>query len=269
MTAPALPLTIALGTLRDEVTYTDSRLMVADDARVSALAKGFKPLLTKWDDVSKQQNALWDAQVRADARVAAADDNLDDFILDLARVLRALPQGEKGAEWKTYFKISPSKLATPVLGEQLSTMRDWVKKLAKEKEPTVAALKKRLAALIEAADAAVTARKDANDANETFRTRGELMAFIKAVIAERDSTAAAIDAIVAGNDALPRGYSSRFFRARTTKPSAEEKRAKAEKREADAKARAEAKVKVAEAQARMKAALAELRAAQKATKTRK
>ena len=268
MAAAALPLSIALGSLRDELTFTESRLMVADDERIAALTKGFKPLLARWDEISKQQNALWDAQVRADARVAAADDNLDDFIVDFARALRALPGGERGVEWKTYFKVAPSKLAAPVLGAQLATMRDWVKKLAKEKEPSLAALKKRLAALIDAADAAATARNDANDANEAFRTRGELLTFIRAVITERDAAAAAIDLAAAGNSALPRGYSSRFFRARTAKPSAEEKKAKSEKREADAKAKAEARAKVAEAQARMKSALAELRAAQKAAKAR-
>ncbi len=75
-----------MGSLRDELTFTESRLMVADDARIAALTKGFKPLLARWDEISKQQNALWDAQVRADARVAAAaDDNLDDFIVAFAR----------------------------------------------------------------------------------------------------------------------------------------------------------------------------------------
>lgn len=166
-----------------------------------------------------------------------------------ARALRALPGGERGVEWKTDSKVAPSKLAAPVLGAQLATMRDWVR-ACEEKEPSLAALKKRLAALIEAADAAATARKDANDANEAFRTGGELLTFIKAVITERDAAAAAID-LAAGNSALPRGYSSRFFRARTAKPSAEEKKAKSEKREADAKAKAEAKAKVAEAQAKM------------------
>jgi hypothetical protein len=51
--------------------------LVADNERIAALTKGFKPLLARWAEISKQQNALWDAQVRADARVAAAaaDDN--------------------------------------------------------------------------------------------------------------------------------------------------------------------------------------------------
>ncbi len=60
-----------------QAPFTESRLLEADNERIAALTKGFKPLLARWDEISKQQNALWDAQVRADARVAAAaaDDN--------------------------------------------------------------------------------------------------------------------------------------------------------------------------------------------------
>ena len=70
MAAAARPLSIALGSLRDELTFTESRLMVADDARIAALTKGFKPLLARWDEISRQQNALWDAQVPLHDRFA-------------------------------------------------------------------------------------------------------------------------------------------------------------------------------------------------------
>jgi hypothetical protein len=47
MAAAALPLRIAVGSLRDELTFTESRLLVADDERIAALTKDFKPLLAR------------------------------------------------------------------------------------------------------------------------------------------------------------------------------------------------------------------------------
>jgi len=81
-------------------------------------------------------------------------------------------------------------------------------------------------------------------------------------VKKRDALAAALDSIAAADSAMPRNYSSRFFRHRTVKLSAEAKQARAAKKEADRKAKADAAIAVKAAQAKVKAALAELRAAQ-------
>jgi hypothetical protein len=256
-----LPATVALPTLRDDLTFTKSRL--AADPRAASQTKPVASLLGGWDAVHAEQLARWDAQAEAEARIAAADDALDDFIVAFAGRVRALPGGEKSDLWATYFKRPPHKLAAPVLGAELDAVRRWQKLLAKDKEPTLVAVKKQLDALVADADAAVAAQTDADAANEHFRNRGSLAAYLTKVRQTRDAVAAALDGLAAKDTSLPRGYSSRFFRRRTVKISAEEKQAKAAKREAERKAKEDAEALVKAAQAKVKAAIQELRAAQK------
>jgi hypothetical protein len=241
--------------------FTLARLQA--DKTAAPHAKPIAALLAAWPTVHSTQLALWDAQTNAEARIASADDHLDDFVTVLAMQVRAQPGGEKGPRWGLYFKSPPHALAAPVLGDELAALRQWTKHLAKEKASALAALKENLDALIAEADAAVKAKADADAANEHFRARGDLAKFVASVTQKRDALAATLDALATQNPELPRGYSSRFFRHRAAKPSVEEKQARAARKEAARQKRVEAEAKVKAAQAKVKAALQELRAAKK------
>lgn len=258
MPAPALVSTSSLTAIREDLVFTEARLLA--DPNVASHAKAISGLLKDWETVQKQQFAHWDAITKGDALVGAADDNLDDFIPVFANAIRGTA-GEKSATWKLFFKVTPYEFAAPVLGNQLEAMRSWVKLLAKDKE--LGAHKKPLEKLIAEADAAVQARKNAALANEQFRTTGGLAEFLAKVSKTRDGVAAAIDGLAAKSATTSRHYTSRFFRSRTTKVSAEEKAAKAAKKEAEREAKAQAEAKVKAAQAKVKAAMAELKAAKK------
>lgn len=258
MPAPALLSTSSLTAVRDDLVFTDARLLA--DPNVATHAKSIQGILTDWEVVQRQQFAHWDAITKAEALVGAADDNLDDFIPVFANSIRSTA-GEKSATWNLFFKVTPYEFAAPVLGNQLEAMRRWVQLLAKQ--PELAAHKKPLEKLIADADAAVKARTEATLANEQFRTTGGLAKFFASMSKTRDTVAAAIDTVAAKSKTLPRNYTSRFFRSRTVKVSVEEKAAKAAKKEAERQAKAQAEAAVKTAQAKVKAAMAELKAAKK------
>ena len=260
MPAPALNTNLSLSTLRDDLVFTESRLLADDQAK--SQAKALRTLIDGWSKANASQLSIWDAQTRADALVSAADDALDDFVVELAATIRALPGG--GTKWwATFFKQPPHLFASPVLGEQLKGMQGWQRQLESASEATLKALKKKLAGLLETGLAAEQARADADAENDHFRTRGDLAAYLSSVVKGRDAVFAALDAVAASDDTMPRSYSSRFFRRRTTKLSADEKKARADKKAADKQARDAAKAVVLAAQAKVKAAIAELKAAKK------
>lgn len=262
MPAPAIPANTALITIREDLVFTSSRLLA--DPVAKPLEKTIASLLKEWTSVHATQLDLWDAQARAEGLVAAADDNLDDFIPVLANTMRALPGGEKGPTWSLFFKVAPFAVAAPVLGEELATVKRWSQLLGKSKEPSLTAHKKHLDKLIADADMAVKARADAALANEHFRTQGELAAFIANVTKKRDGLAAELSAMAAKSAALPRNYASRFFRKRSAKVSAEEKALKAAKKADEKRKKEETEAAIKAAQAKVKAAMAELKAMTKA-----
>ena len=262
MSAPALSPTSSLATIRDDLVFTSSRLL--SDPSAKALEELIVGLLKEWSLVQNKQFKLWDDQAKADALIAAADDNLDDFIPVFAHAVRALPGGEKGPNWSLFFRVAPYEVAAPVLGGEVEAVRRWSTLLEKSNEPTLAAKKKALDKLISNAASAVTARDEAALAGEHFRSQGDLAKFFENATRTRDSIAAELTLIAAKSETLPRNYPSRFFRKRVNKLSAEEKAAKVV-RKAEAKQRktaAEAAIKAA--QAKVKAAMVELKAMTKA-----
>lgn len=241
--------------------FTSSRLLA--DPTAAPLEKTIASLLAEWVGVHSTQLKLWDAKAMAEALVAAADDNLDDFIPPFANAVRSL-DGSKGPTWDLFFKVAPYQIAAPVLGDGLAAVKRWSQLLGKSKVPSLKALKKPLDKLIDEADAAVKARTDAALANEHFRKEGALAEFVASVSKKRDGLAADLAAMAAKSAALPRNYASRFFRKRTTKASAEEKAAKAAKRAAEQQKKADTEAALKVAQAKVKAAMAELKAMKKA-----
>jgi hypothetical protein len=263
MPAPAIPANTALTTIREDLIFTSSRLRA--DATAKPLEKAIALLLKEWTSVYATQLSLWDAQAEAEALIAAADDNLDDFIPLFANTMRGLACGEKSATWSLFFKVAPYEIAAPVLGDELAAVKRWSQLLGKSKEAQLTAHKKHLDKLIAEAEAAVKAREDAALANEHFRTKGALAAFVLDIAKKRDGLAADLGALAAKSGTLPRNYASRFFRKRATKVSAEEKALKAAKKAEEKQKKAEAEAAVKAAQAKVKAAMAELKAMRKAT----
>jgi hypothetical protein len=259
MTAPIIPPSASLATVRDDLVFTKT-LLIAE--KLTSQAKAIDGLLKDWGVIQSRQYALWDEITQAEALVAAADNALDDFIVSHSATIDAeTGKGKSSPVRALYFKVAPYELAAPVLGDELREMKRWQKLLSKEKLPRVSAGKKRLDALVKDADAAVKRRQDAEAENATFRATGDLASFFTKVQSTRDGVAADLDAMASKDESLPRGYGARFFRHRTIKVSVEEKQARAAKKEADRKAKADAQLKVQAARAKVKAALQELKAA--------
>ena len=262
MPAPAIPANTALTTIREDLIFTSSRLRADPTAKPSE--KVIALLLKEWASVHATQLNLWDAQAEAESMIAAADDNLDDFIPLFANTMRGLPGGEKGAAWALFFKVAPYEIAAPVLGDELAAVKRWSQLLGKSKEAQLTAHKKHLDKLIAEAETAVKAREDAAIAGEHFRTQGALAAFVLNVAKKRDGLAADLGSLAANSSLLPRNYASRFFRRRNTKVSAEERALKAAKKLEAKQNKEEARAALKVAQAKVKAAMAELKAMKKA-----
>ena len=260
MPAPQLPPDASLQSVRDDLVFTIARAG-ADPAAADG-APPLQALVDAWGAVVDRQLTLWDAQTRADALVAAADDRLDALVDRLSPALLILAdQKRTDARYTLYFSVKPSELKRPVLGPQLETIRGWLTHLAAETDPTLKALAKDFQAAVKQAGDAVKARRSADADNDQFRAKGALAKYLDEVRKTRDAVYATLDARPAQQSALPRAFASGFFRHRKPAAASEAaKAARAEKRAADSAAAAARKQAVIEAKAKVTEAQKALRA---------
>lgn len=121
MPLPSLPKNVSLAVVEDNLVYTESKLLAAQHK--SEAAKLSK-LISACAATYKGQREHRHEVVRANARVAAADDALDDLLGRFIRTCAELPDGR--AVLDSYCGgRTPSELARPVLGDELAAMKKW------------------------------------------------------------------------------------------------------------------------------------------------
>lgn len=251
MTARTLPRDPTFSSLREEVAFSLIRLGLQKELK--GLGKALGAANQRLPATEAQQYEIWNAQVEADAQITFADDALDDFVVMLANEARA------AGTYDSFFSDAPTRLARPVLGDQLAAMRPWVKQLEAQNDKRFSGLSAKLKGLLVQADAAVTARQNSTAAAVAFRKVGPYRKLVEQIAAARDELWAELDE-VRRDRGLPRDFADRFFKRAVVKVSESDRVAKAE---AAAKLRAEKLAREAaikEARTRMKAALAEYKA---------
>ncbi len=261
MPAPALPSRPPLPALRQEIRYTLAR---ATAAKVAPVAASFAELLDDWAAVDAAQNAAWDAVVQANAAIADVDEQLDAFIVRFHATLLDVVGGDRGAsQYKVFFKQAPHKLAEPVLGDELETLRGWLKLGGKGKDPRLTARLKELGPLVAAADAAIAARHSAELDAAELRQTGAFDQFVRELVTRRNDALRQLE-LLSEAGKLGGRRPLGFFRGRPPKRrSDEEKEARRAAKEATTRARDERRAAVKAARAQMKAAVEALKKAKK------
>lgn len=222
MPAPIIRQDASLGSVRDDVVYTQARL--AANPLTSALAADFDPALSSWDTTRNQEVALRTAVVKATAVVAVRDDVLNDLVDEISRAILVEVKGDRTAPlYVLYFGTkTPSEVKRPVLGDQLSKMRTWVGSLSGSTVPALQDLGAKLADAVAAADTAVEGLAAAEHAVREFRTTGPRKLFIDSVNALRKDTYGKLSKIPHDSPELylSPSFAEAFFRHESRKPSA-------------------------------------------------
>jgi hypothetical protein len=269
MTPRTLPNDIALPELRAQIGFTGRRLRA--HPLTQAFAPKFEKLLTDWPLVHQTELELTDKVDEAIIGTNAADEELNLYAQRVSVGLTLLIGNDRTHPlYAHFFGNTPLHVFTrPKLGEQLTSMRAWISSLQKSEHASLNALGAELPALIEKADKAVTARANAETAQQAFRAIGERKALIDDVNAARKETYGALATLPHKHTGLPARFADGFFRRERAKDHGEpdleavEEAIEALKKELAAQEKAREELLVAEAQAKA-AADAEAKAAAEA-----
>jgi hypothetical protein len=202
----------SLDSVAEELLYTSSRLSSDDNG------KEFAPvvvgLIAKVDQVRSGQVGVSRDEVVAQAAVAAADDQLDDWIASFDRALKDIVRGDTQSPlYKRYFTSAPWTFIRMGLESEISRVRGWVDSLASEPNQSLKDQGARLATLITQGEAALDRRRKAASARGDHRVRS-----ITSLIEEINTTRAALYGQLATKAAaagLPLDWPNRFFRKAT------------------------------------------------------
>ncbi len=199
----------SLDSIADELLFTESRLK--SDELVKDLAASMTELMAQVDQVRSGQIAASRAEVTAQAAVAAADDQLDDWIRGLDRALRDVLRGNaESPRYRRYFSAAPWTFVRLGLESEISRVRGWVESLAGEPEPALKDLGVSLAKLIAQGEAALEQRRKAASTRSDHRVRS-----ITSIIEEVNMARGALYGDLARKAAdagLPLDWPTRFFR---------------------------------------------------------
>lgn len=197
-----------LDSIRSEIIFTKSRLEVREHTRI--FVPPFEALLTRWTLVRAGQLAMWDAETRADALVAAADDDLDDRTgLIIEDVTRSYEKKDPVRQ-RFLGKDTKSGIVRMGLATQITRLEGWPDSL-RATAPLVAHADPLVGLLAEGRDA-LAARVRANSARADHRV-SEIIAFVDDVNGVRRSTYYGLGDYAVENK-LPASYPKRFFRSR-------------------------------------------------------
>ena len=215
MANPTLDLNAPTLGILEEIIFTLALLEA--NPLTADLAPPFLELYSvDWRAVALAEFEHLVAAFRADALVAAADDNLDDFVDELDKViLRKVKNDRSDPLYEYYFKPKrPHELKRPLLGDQYARMQSWVKPLKESTDPELMTLGTRLETMIAGADTALEKQRTAAEKIKTFRTLAERKALIDKCNALRKSTDGKLAELPHKNpDArLPINFASRFFK---------------------------------------------------------
>jgi hypothetical protein len=199
----------SLDSVAEELVFTASRL--DSDEHAKDFAPAFATLISQVDQVRSGQVGASRDEAAAHAAVAAADDQLDDWILAFDRALKTVVQGNTlSPTYQRYFTSAPWTFVRMALESEISRVRGWVDSLASEPNQSLKDLGARLATLIAQGEAALDRRRKAVSARSDHRVRS-----ITSIIEEVNLTRAALYGKLATRAAeadLPRDWPSRFFR---------------------------------------------------------
>jgi hypothetical protein len=199
----------SLDSVAEELVFTTSRL--DSDEHAKEFAPGLATLISQVDQVRSGQVGASRDEAAAHAAVAAADDQLDDWILGFDRGLKEIVQGDtQSPAYRRYFTSAPWTFVRMALESEISRVRGWVDSLASEPNPSLKDRGARLATLITQGEAALDRRRKAVSARNDHRVRS-----ITSIIEEVNVTRAALYGKLATKAAevgLPSDWPSRFFR---------------------------------------------------------
>ena len=203
-----LDLDDGLDSARVELKYSRRRLQKRDVTRPYVAA--FDALLARWPASRDGQLAHWDAEDDADVDVADVDDDLDDAMRDLDLALLTRVVSRDHPQYKHYFGDDTVNAVQRLgLEAQIARVEGWPESL-RAIGGTVEAAGVRIAAIVTAGRAALTARVRAAQARADYRAR-EMQTFVDDMNALRRSTFGALVAYAALNS-LPASWPNRFFR---------------------------------------------------------
>ena len=269
MAAPFLDPNASLDTYRDDLKWLSRRLR--RHKRAQNLAERIDALLAEWPTLHAQQLEHWDAQLDAQVDVAIADESLDAAVDGFhTDVLASVGNDRTSPRYRAWFKMPPSELKRFVLGAELDAVRGWITMLDAETDETLCAHRAGLGACVEAADAAVTARAEADSRNAAFRGVGAYADYVRRVHEAREQVWSELERRRTHDtkNELPRDWPSRFFRPRPSQVSEEEKAARAAEKERERQAREAADARRKELEANLKKVRADIAALDKSTRRR-
>jgi hypothetical protein len=172
-------------------------------------------LLEQWGLSYATHLSILDKIIRAESRVHAADDELDDFLYEVARILR-IDHAPDSPLFRQYFGTKqPSELARPILGDELELVRSWLPDLEKSSDTRLQALAPKGKLLVAKADTAVADLAAARKEHDVFRLTGEYAKLVDQVNATRKSIYGALSQLPHQAEGkalgLPGDYADRFF----------------------------------------------------------
>ena len=199
----------ALDVVWEELVYTEARLLA--DAQASDLAPAFAELIDRVQALKASQQTSWRAEIKAQAAVDAADDQLDDVVRGFAgSLLFVLGNDRTQTRFKRYFSDNPTAIIKLGLEAELGKVRSWPVSIGGEPEAPVQAFGEQLQAAITAGDAALGQRTTAAGARADARARS-IHTFVDDVNAARQSLYGTLTTRV-GPNKLPRDWPERFFK---------------------------------------------------------
>lgn len=212
MTPRTIPDDSALPDVREHIGFTFRRLRA--HALTLALAQRFEELLAEHSVVHQQELALGDALDEAIVVAHSADQELNAFATRVSNTIRAITGNQRtGALYKHFFDGEPLHIFTrPLLGDQLAAMHVWVSSLTQSEHADLQALGAELPALLEKADAAALAKRDAEQAKRLFKEVGARKKLIDDVNAARKETYGALAKLPHQHPGLPSRFADGFFR---------------------------------------------------------
>lgn len=203
----------------DEVVFTEARLK--GDELTRELAPMVSGLIERLDAARAGQLRARRDEVTAHAAVAAADNQLDDWVRAFDRKLADVVQGDRqSARYRRYFANAPWTYIRMGLESELSQVRGWGASLASEPEQSLKELGTRLAALITAGDAALEGRRAAMAARSDHRAR-VITSLVDDINAARGSLYGNL-ATKAAQAGLSSDWPSRFFKHAIRAPKADD-----------------------------------------------
>jgi hypothetical protein len=212
-TIRTLPVDASYETLTEEVACTLSRC----EARplTASLAPAIFAQFSEIALTSQDERSLVLEVLRAEAKVALVDEDLDHTVDAVVAAILVITGGDREADLYVHYlgESTPAELKEPVLSEELDTVRLWVPSLLGSPHPSLAALGPVLVPQVAAADAVEAALETAQQALKDFREVGARKALVDKINANRNATFGELGVIAHSNPqlSLPKDFAERGF----------------------------------------------------------